>query len=451
MAADEGLVGGSMLLSFRAENVRSFRDALELSLLATTLAEKDVPRLMPWREAGRPIRVLPAAGIFGANGSGKTNLLRAMADMREHVMDSFRRDDPAGGVRRRAFRLDPSHERAPSRFEVDLVLDGVRHEYGFVINDERVQEEWAYRYPRGKAALLFRREGDDVTLGERNRAKGRAVIEILRPNSLLLSAAAAAGHPDLLPLRQWFVRNLLLAEASSRPYRWAFTANMLRAEHRRDQVLGLLKAADLGITDARVRELDPQLVERLQQVSRILRGREDEAEGKGSDADLIQPRVVLSHRGVGGEVDFESGEESLGTMVWLGLAGPVIDAIANGDVLLVDEIEASLHPALVAELVKLFQSAESNPRGAQLIFNSHEASLLGDSSGERVLGRDQVWFTEKDHDGATRLYPLADLSPRAEEAIGRRYLAGRYGATPILTREEFAEVALSAASAGEHE
>jgi AAA15 family ATPase/GTPase len=138
-------------------------------------------------------------------------------------------------------------------------------------------------------------------------------------------------------------------------------------------------------------------------------------------------------------------------MVWLGLAGPVIEAIANGDVLLIDEIEASLHPALVAQLVKLFQSAESNPLGAQLIFNSHEASPLGDSSGERVLGRDQVWFTEKDHDGATRLYPLADLSPRTEEAIGRRSLAGRYGATPILAREEFADVALSAANAGEHE
>jgi hypothetical protein len=132
-------------------------------------------------------------------------------------------------------------------------------------------------------------------------------------------------------------------------------------------------------------------------------------------------------------------------MVWFGLAGPVVHAIASGSVLLVDEIEAGLHPALVRQLVRLFQDPETNPRGAQLIFNSHEASLLGDSVEERVLGRDQVWFTEKGDDGASRLYALADLSPRIDEAIGRRYLAGRYGATPDLADEDFAEAAISAA------
>jgi hypothetical protein len=177
--------------------------------------------------------------------------------------------------------------------------------------------------------MLFRREGDSVTLGERNRVKGRAVIEILRPNSLFLSAAAAANHPDLLPLRQWFAQNLLLAEASSRAYRWAFTTEFMRQEHRREQVLALLHAADLGITDARVRELDPQLVERIKRVARILQGREDDPDGKDPDVDIAEPGVVLSHRGAGGDVDFDSAEESLGTMVWLGLAGPVIDALAN--------------------------------------------------------------------------------------------------------------------------
>jgi predicted ATPase len=449
MASDRASVNASMLLAFRAENVRSFRDELDLSLLATALAERDVPHSIAWREGGRPIRVLPAAGVFGANASGKSNLLRAIGDMRAHVLHSFRYIDPAGGMPRSTFRLDPAKRYAPSRFEVDLVLNGIRHEYGFVIDDDRVLEEWAYRYPRGKAALLFRREGDAVTLGERNRAKGRAVIEILRPNSLLLSAAAAANHPDLLPLRQWFGQNLLLAEASSRAYRWAFTTELLRHEQRRDQVLALLRAADLGITGARVREIDPQVVERLRRASRILEGREDEPENAETDPDVVEPLVVLSHQGVDGDIEFDSVEESLGTMVWLGLAGPVIDALANGNVLLVDEIESSLHPALVAQLVKLFQDIESNPKGAQLIFNSHEATLLGDSSGDRVLGRDQVWFTEKNHDGATRLYPLADLGPRSDEAIGRRYLGGRYGAVPILAREEFAEIALSAA--GEHE
>jgi predicted ATPase len=434
-----------MLLAFRAENVRSFRGPVELSLLATQFAEEGVPRLARWREDGRPIRVLPAAGVFGANASGKSNLLRAMHDMHVRVVHSFQSRATRRGVPRHAFRLDPTHEGVPSRFEVDLVLHGIRHEYGFVVDDERVLEEWAYRYPRGKAALLFRRAGDEITLGERNRAKGRAVIEILRPDSLLLSAAGAANHPDLLPLWEWFTANLLLTEAANRPHRWAYTAGLLREERSRQQVLALLQAADLGITDARVRELDPQMADRIRKAQRILQGYEEEAEGKDQDLAEVEPLVMLSHRGASGDVEFDPGEESLGTMVWLGLSGPILDAIAHGDVLLVDEIEASLHPALVSQLVRLFQNPESNPKCAQIIFNSHEASLLGDSRGDRVLGRDQVWFTEKDHDGATRLFPLADLSPRTDEAIERRYRAGRYGATPILVTEEFAEAALNAA------
>jgi predicted ATPase len=183
----------------------------------------------------------------------------------------------------------------------------------------------------------------------------------------------------------------------------------------------------------------------IRRAQRILQGREEEAEGKDQEPTEVEPLVTLSHRGAAGDVEFDPAEESLGTMVWLGLSGPILDAIAHGDVLLVDEIEASLHPALVTQLVKLFQSPESNPKGAQIIFNSHEASLLGDSRGDRVLGRDQVWFTEKDHDGGTRLFPLADLSPRPDEAIERRYRAGRYGATPILATEEFAQAALNAA------
>jgi uncharacterized protein len=444
MTEEALLVDASMLLAFRAENVRSFRDPVELSLLATPLAEEDVPRLVRWRENGRPIRVLPAAGVFGANASGKSNLLRAMHDMRMLVVQSFRSHAPGRGVPRHAFRLGRENDSAPSSFEIDLVLNGIRHQYGFMVDDDRVLDEWAYRYPRGKAALLFRRVGDEVTLGERNRAKGRAVTEILRNDSLLLSAAAAANHPDLLPLWEWFTRNLLLTEAANRPYRWAYTAGMLQEEQHRQQVLALLQAADLGITDARVRELDPQMVERIRKAQRILQGRE-EAEGKDQEPAEVEPLVTLTHRGAAGDVEFDSADESLGTMVWLGLSGPILEAIARGEVLLVDEIEASLHPGLVTQLVKLFQSPESNPKGAQIIFNSHEASLLGDSRGDRVLGRDQVWFTEKAHDGATRLFPLADLSPRTDEAIERRYRSGRYGATPILATEEFAEAVLNAA------
>ena len=143
---------------------------------------------------------------------------------------------------------------------------------------------------------------------------------------------------------------------------------------------------------------------------------------------------------------WNAADESLGTLVWFGLVGPIVEALATGAVLLADELDASLHPALVAQLVKLFQNPGTNPNHAQLIFGSHDATLLGDSMTEQIIGRDQIWFTEKRDNGGTRLYALADLAPRKEEAIGRRYLAGRYGATPILSDQQFADTALLIAS-----
>jgi predicted ATPase len=436
MASEELSDALTMLRTFRAENVRSFRDQLELSLEATVMAEEGVPRLLPWREEGKhSVRVLPAAGVFGANASGKTNLLRAMDDMRRLVLSSFRSGDRSSPIARRPFRLDPESETAPSKFEIDLILNGIRHEYGFVVDDVRVIREWAKRYPHGKAAFLFDRDETGVSnLGEKNRAKSRAVVEILRSNSLFLSAAGAAEHPDLLPLFEWFESNLRLCEASSRERRWAYTTHMLTHEDRRAQILAMLHAADLGITDARTRQPDPEFLERVRKVLHALEVDDDEETTSAVEGFL---GIALSHRGSLGDVEFDSSEESLGTLVWLGLLGPVVQALASGSVLLADELESSLHPTLVAQLVRTFQDRRTNPNGAQLIFNSHEAGLLGNSVDDRVLGRDQVWFTEKLNDGRTRLYPLTDLNPRKAEAVGRRYMTGRYGATPIISSAEF--------------
>jgi hypothetical protein len=441
VTTDEPARGTSVLLAFRAENVRSFRDEVELTMLATPLAEKDAVRYVSWREDGHPLGVLPVAGVFGANASGKTNILKAMDDMRTHILHSFRAGSPTGGIRRRPYLLDPDLKHAPSRFAVDIVLENVRHEYGFVIDDERVIEEWAFRYPRGRAALLFHRRGTDVELGSADRVKGRAVGELLRPNALFLSTAASANHPALLPLYAWFRRNLLLAEADSRAFRQALTTQLLDDPTASERVLALLQAADLGITGAKKRGLDPVMKERIKRAVHILAGIEGEPDGSEEGPEFDDLGVRLTHSGGEGDVELDASDESLGTLVWFGLAGPVVQALADGAVLLADELDASLHPALVAQLVGLFQNAETNPHRAQLIFNSHDATLLGDSVNDRLIGRDQVWFTEKRNDGSARLYALADLAPRREEAIGRRYLAGRYGATPILSDQQFAATA----------
>ncbi len=427
-----------MMIAFRAENVRSFKDEMELSMLATSRAEQRVVRELDWREAGSPLKVLPVAGVFGANASGKSNVLKAMDDMQTYVVRSFRHGSPTGGLPRWPFRLDAVVADLPSRYEIDLVLGGIRHEYGFVLDDERVLQEWAIRYPRGRPSLLFRREGDAIEVGATARAQTRAVARLLRPNALLLSTAASANHPLLLPLYGWFSRNLMLAEASSRTIRQAFTAKLLEDPVARERVLTLLRAADLGVTDARVHELDAAARDRLERAARIIVGEEEKPQAAaGSDPLPVFDDVSLVHHGADGEVELDPAEESFGTLVWLGLVGPVVDALAGGTVFLADELDASLHPALVAQVVKLFQEVRTNPHRAQLIFNTHDTTILGDSGENRLLGRDQVWFTEKLHDGSTRLYPLTDLDPRKHEAVGRRYLAGRYGASPILSDGQF--------------
>ena len=420
-------------------------------MLATSLAEKKYVRKVRWRAGDNTIDVLPAAGIFRANASGKTNVLRVMNDMRSLVLQSFRASSPTGGVHRHAHVLSRKSSDAPTEFAIDIVIDGVRHEYGFTVDDQRVLSEWARYYPRVRATSIFTRMGDDVELGESERAKGNAVKALLRPNALFLSTAASANHPVLLPIYRWFEDNLLLAEVGSRSSRQALTAQLLDDKRFRSAVLQLLSAADLGITGVKKRALMPELKERLAQATKILTGRE---ESTLDDERLMKTfehmGMRLIHRGKDGDVDFDSDDESLGTQVWFGLVGPVVRALAEGVVLLADELDASLHPALVATLVGLFQTPEANPLGAQLVFNSHDATLLGDSVNERLLGRDQVWFTEKDRDGCTRLYSLADLDPRKGEAIARRYLSGRYGAVPIISGQQFTSVA-AALAAGERD
>jgi hypothetical protein len=423
-----------MLLAFRAANVRSFRDELEFSMLATGRAEPRVVRQVSWRDGGHPLGVLPVAGIFGANGSGKSNVLEAMDDMRFYVVNSFRRTDEV--LPRWPFRLDPEFELRPSKYEIDIVLGGVRHEYGFVLDGDRVDEEWAVRYPHGKAARLFSRKLDALDPGSSARAETRAMERLLRPNALFLSTAAAANHSLLAPLYEWFRRNLLSAAVANRSSRQAFTVEMLDRGIDRERILTLLRAADLGIVGARKLEVDVALKERL---ARALREAVNEGKSADEAADLefAMDGFSLVHQGISGEVELQPQEESLGTLVWLGLIGPLVVALSGGSVLLADELDASLHPALVQRVIELFQQPETNPHKAQLIFNSHDPTILGDSRENRLLGRDQAWFTEKRIDGSTRFFPLLDLDPRKHEAVGRRYLEGRYGATPVLSRSDF--------------
>ena len=438
----------SALLSFTARNVRSYRDEVTLSLLGTGLSEAEVVRELTAAGSSSPVSVLPVAGIFGANASGKSTMLHAMADMRVVILNSFRRADQETGLPRHSFLLRGDRSERPSSFAVDLILGGIRWQYGFEINDQQVLDEYAYYYPKGRQALIFRRNGGrgEPSFGPVFRSSGRTLAPLTRKNVLLLSVAGAIPddsddrRPDIVTLLgalfNWFRANLLLMESRNRDARIAHTAKRLQASNAHAAIIALLQAADLGVAKVERLPMDPEFAERLERALRILNGLEEEStasqETQVSPGDLVR----LHHLGSEGPVPIHPAHESEGTLVWVSLLGPMLDTIGAGSVVLVDELDGSLHPHLVQQFIQLFQSRTTNPKGAQLIFNAHDPTILGDSS-QRSLGRDQIWLTEKDADGATTLYSMAEFQPKRDEALGRRYLQGRYGGVPLLNPTEF--------------
>jgi hypothetical protein len=395
-----------MLVQFRVENHRSLRDEQTLSMVAANVGDPNDPRLI--RRDGFGEALLPAVALYGANASGKSNVLHALGFMREAVLLSHRLWEPERGVPREPFALS-RRAKDPSVYEVDIVVDDVRHRYGFVLGAAAIEEEWLHAWPHGRKQTWFEREGEAFEFGKNLHGENETIRGLTRPNSLFLSAAAQNNHAALMPIFAWF--NAMQVDRRREPTDSA-VAGLRRYFARlkglrgieRDAVLRLLRAADIGVVDFAVK------VYRSGAVTVRLRHKTDDDD-----------RAWLP---------LES--ESAGTITMLAMAGHIVEALRRGSPMCIDELEASLHPMLALEVVRLFNDPKHNPKGAQLLFSTHDTNLLGNVLGEPPLRRDQVWFTEKDQSGATKLYPLTDFHPRKEENLERGYLQGRYGAVPFL-------------------
>ncbi|GAA0350406.1 AAA family ATPase [Streptomyces blastmyceticus] len=399
-----------MLLRFRVANVRSLRDEQELSFVVPEGDEGTGARRLPLSD-GKQLALYPVLGIFGANASGKSNVITALKKMSQAVLSSYAEWTSYDGIPRDEFALDPEAAAEKTFYEVDFVLeDGVRWTYGFELGATRVESEWLFAYPKGRRNTWFDRDASREKVydfpGARLQDRAR-LASTTRRNSLLLTRAANDGHPQLTPIYDWFKRNLWdITPEAERSQREAYTAQrLLESETSRRRVEELLRVADLGIAGADV-ELQP---------------------GK-------PPVVRLRHSGAGEEpVSLDWQAESFGTRSWFALIGPLLLALDTGAVLLVDELDASLHSRFAAEVVRLFQTPWVNPKGAQLIFTAHDPSLFRTPSGRRLLEPGQLWLTEKDERGATELFPISDWEPTDEQDLMSSYLAGSFGGVPRVS------------------
>ncbi|MER7011220.1 ATP-binding protein [Saccharopolyspora sp. NPDC000359] len=432
-----------MLRSFRLGNHRSFLTEQELLL-------------MPSRDKTR--YVLPVTAVYGANASGKSNLLSGLEFMQSAVTSSFQRWDALEGVPRVPFRLAPDAAGAPSVFVVEFKTDDVAYTYGFALDDERVLEEWLYSYPEKRKRVVFERAGGEVKFGSTlrdSKAELGVLGQMTRSNALLLSVAVQLNLEFAMPAYSFISRDLVFSQSEglSRLGNEALGRFVARDPGNRSRVVDLLRAADLGITDLLVEECeDPRWSRYLERTEaewkRVARSEEagdvDEeyrnvVRSRLDDLRRAGPRKVYRLKTVHGDLGapFDISDESHGTRSWLRLIPIALSALDRGSVLLVDEIDSSLHPLLTARLVGLFRDERTNPNGAQLIFTTHDTSLLGTMLGDEVLKRDEVWFVSKEERGDTSLYALSDFKPRQGENAERRYLRGSYGAVPFVDHDEF--------------
>jgi hypothetical protein len=329
--------------------------------------------------------------------------------------------------------FDEKTQAKPSTFEVTFFMEGVRYQYGFSATKARIHKEWLLAWPKGKEQKWFERDCNETEpyFGPSLKGQNKSTWSKVKDNSLFLSVAAQWNHVQLSKVYNWFVEKFrelpdqhIACQITDEVF-LKLSKSKIDSEYR-DLVIETLKQADFGIDDFEIERVNVEDTKFLDDIS-------DELKKKLSQQLAAHPpcRKKMFHCGQKYSLDFN--EESDGTQRFYALLGPLFQSVARGFTIFKDELELNLHPLLTREIISSIRDNEYNNISAQLIFTTHDTTLLD----PELFGRDQVWFTEKDKNGATQLYSLADYKEsavRKGEAMQKRYLAGRYGAVPILER-----------------
>jgi len=423
-----------MFVNFRVENFKSFKDLTEFSMEATKLKNLRGSNTFDTNN----MILLKSAVIYGANASGKSSLLDAMKEMK-NIIDSSISIKKTEQYSAQPFLLNTQTEDKESFFEIEFIIDETIYRYGFKIaTNATIVKEWLFQkklQPKARESRLFERELQEIRLGASFK-EGRGLGDKTRDNTLFLSVVAQFNGAISTNIIEWFNQFNILSNIKNGEFE-RYSLDKLEDEEFKDKIMTLIKSADIGIYDIAKRKITfDELKEQNNEVEKLpeLLVKELKANGVSTiETKHIQYDESNSFEGL---KFFKLNFESDGTQKLLALSAPIIETLISGEILVIDELDSSMHTELVYAIVKLFNSKETNPNHAQLIFTTHDTNLLN----QELFRRDQIWFTQKDIYGASELYSLVEYGrgkTRDDLVLEKNYLDGKFGAVPHITSLEY--------------
>ena len=441
-----------MLVEFSVKNFLSFNESMTFSMVGSKPVkeleeDKDISNI--FYDPSEKNKILRSAVIYGANGSGKSNLFNAMGFVRRFIQISANDSQATDEIKVLSFLLNESNNEIPSSFEIILYIENIMYRYGFEADKEKIHSEWLFRLlnePSAKETQLFIREFQTISPNSRSFKEGKGIEDKTRPNALFLSVAAQFNGEISKSLLNWFKNDFNIISGLENTTTSYTVSKYRKDEIFRNNLIEFFKLTDIGIQDIIVEEQDlntqdeesNDLADTPTQFKDALTNLINVGK-KIKNVEAKKISISTLHKKFGNDKSFlgntalDFSLESKGTQKLFSLLGPWLDTLENGKILIVDELDSRLHPLLTMELVKLFHS-KLNKKNAQLVFASHDTNLLR----KDIFRRDQIWFAEKDEFGATDLYSLVEYkinqatAVRNDASFEKDYLLGKYGGIPFF-------------------
>ncbi|MCK4259778.1 MAG: ATP-binding protein [Halanaerobiales bacterium] len=418
-----------MLLEFSVANFLSFKDPVTFSMIASNKKEYTDTHTFKFNDK---ISLLKSSVLYGANASGKSNLFAAMFAMKDLIKNSAKNMMAEESIGVEPFRLNTSTVNEPSSFEIIFIYKNIKYRYGFQVTTSEVVSEWLFYTPNIREVKLFEREKTEYSITKHFK-ESIGLEEKTRNNALFISVVAQFNGEISNKILNWFNRFNIINNNDKNNQR--ITNLLLKSnEKMKKTILQCLQIADLRIDNVEIvdNDIPSEVVNTFELFKENNKKVHFEFPTNVTDVNFFYKKYNEYGEFVSHEKFDLDVNESKGTKILYSLLGPILDTLLSGKVLLIDELDSSLHPLLIFFIIKLFQS-KSNSKNAQLIFTTHDTNILSN----KVFRRDQIWFTEKDHFGATDLYSLVEYKIRKDATFNKDYLLGKYGAIPFIGNFDF--------------